>query len=149
MLETRSLIRFLDPGYLLKWFLLILLFSLLPLGDMYLLTVISGTIPRFLLFAGVTATGLLGLVLCFFSATRLLKAMKRRIRDGYYHPADYFQLIGILLAAVLLLTPGLIGDVLGLLFLLPAFRRIVGRLAAGNMHERFKELYEYLKLYEL
>jgi UPF0716 family protein affecting phage T7 exclusion len=75
--------------------------------------------------------------------------MKQRIRDGYYHPADYFQLIGILLAAVLLLTPGLVGDFLGLVFLLPAFRSVIGRLVAGNMHERFKELYEYLKLYEL
>ena len=149
MLETRSLIRFLDPGYLLKWFLLIMLFSLLPLGDMYLLTLISGRIPRFLLFAGVTGTALLGLGLGFFFATRLLRTMKQRIRDGYYHPADYFQLIGILLAALLLLTPGLIGDVLGLVFLLPAFRNLIGRLVAGNMHERFKELYEYLKLYEL
>jgi UPF0716 protein FxsA len=149
MLETRSLIRFLDPGYLLKGFLLIMLISLLPLGDMYLLTVVNGRIPRFLLFAGVTGTALLGLVLGYVSAVRLLKAMKQRIRDGYYHPADYFQLIGILLAATLLLTPGLIGDILGLIFLLPAFRSGIGRLVAGKMHERFKELYEYLKLYEL
>lgn len=149
MLETRSLIRLFDTAYILRLFLLIMLLSLLPFADMWGVLYMDAYFPRHLLLAGIASTALVGLVLTFYLIKRLLTVMRGRIRDGYYPGTNFFHLVGLLLAGVLLLTPGFIGDALGVLLLIPTIRRGVGRLLAGKMENRFKELYEYLKLYEL
>ncbi|SRR6056297_606711 len=149
MLEIRSLMRFLDSGFILRILYLILLFSLVPIADMYVLLQLVELVPKHILMAVVTATGVFGLFLVFLVIRSVLETMHGRIKDGYYPGVEFFELAGLLIAGVLLITPGFVGDVVGLLLLLPALRRAIGRLVAGSMEERFKELYEYLKLYEL
>jgi UPF0716 protein FxsA len=149
MLETRSLIRLFDTGYILKLFFTIMLLSLLPFADMWAVLYIDKFVPRYLLLAGIASTALVGLVLTFLLIKRLLGGMLARIRDGYYPGVEFFHLIGLLIAGILLLTPGFIGDVFGIFLLVPTFRAGFARLVARKMENRFKELYEYLKLYEL
>ena len=141
--------RFLDSGFILRILYLILLFSLVPIADMYVLLQLVELVPKHILMAVVTATGVCGLFLVFLVIRSVLETMHGRIKDGYYPGVEFFELAGLLIAGVLLITPGFVGDVVGLLLLLPALRRAIGRLVAGSMEERFKELYEYLKLYEL
>jgi len=141
--------RFLDSGFILRILYLILLFSLVPIADMYVLLQLVELVPKHILMAVVTATGVFGLFLVFLVIRSVLETMHGRIKDGYYPGVEFFELAGLLIAGVLLITPGFVGDVVGLLLLLPALRRAIGRLVAGSMEERFKELYEYLKLYEL
>jgi len=143
------LMRFLDSGFILRILYLILLFSLVPIADMYVLLQLVELVPKHILMAVVTATGVFGLFLVFLVIRSVLETMHGRIKDGYYPGVEFFELAGLLIAGVLLITPGFVGDVVGLLLLLPALRRAIGRLVAGSMEERFKELYEYLKLYEL
>jgi len=141
--------RFLDSGFILRILYLILLFSLVPIADMYVLLQLVELVPKHILMAVVTATGVLGLFLVFLVIRSVLETMHGRIKDGYYPGVEFFELAGLLIAGVLLITPGFVGDVVGLLLLLPGLRRAIGRAVAGSMEERFKELYEYLKLYEL
>ena len=149
MLEIRSLMRFLDSSFILRLLYIILLLSLLPIADMYVLLQLAELMPKYLLLALVTATGILGLLFTFWVIRAVLDTMHGRIKDGYYPGIEFFEMAGLLVAAVLLITPGFVGDVLGLFLLLPGLRRTIGRVVAGSMEDRFKELYEYLKLYEL
>ncbi len=55
----------------------------------------------------------------------------------------------MLVSSVLLLTPGFITDLVGFLLLVPVFRQAVGRAIAKRLDRNFKEVYEYLKLYDL
>lgn len=141
--------RFLDSGFILRMLYLILLFSLIPIADMYVLLQLVELVPKYVLMAVVTSTGVLGLFSVFLVIRGVLETMHGRIKDGYYPGVEFFELAGLLIAGVLLITPGFVGDVVGILLLLPALRRVIGRAVAGSMEERFKELYEYLKLYEL
>lgn len=149
MLETRSLIRFFDTGYILRIFLTIMGLSLLPFADLWGVLYLDQYLPRHLLLAGIASTALLGLAITFFLVKRMLNFMRARIRDGYYPGSEFFHFAGLLLAGILLLTPGLIGDAIGLLLLIPTFRAGFARIVARKMENRFKELYEYLKLYEI
>ncbi len=149
MMETRTLIRLFDTGYILKFFLIVMLLSLIPFADMWAVLFFDKYIPRYLLLSGIASTALLGLIITFFLIKRLLGLILVNIRDGYYPGVEFFHLIGLLAAGILLLTPGFIGDFIGLLLLIPAFRATVVRLTARKIEDRFKELYEYLKLYEL
>ncbi|MFP4180089.1 MAG: FxsA family protein [Spirochaetaceae bacterium] len=149
MLETRSLLHLFDPGYILKLFFTVMLISLVPLADLWGVLYIDEYIPRYILLAGITSTALLGLGITFYLIKRLIHSMRRQIRDGYYPGTSFFHLIGLLIAGFFLITPGVIGDVVGILLLIPAVRIAVVRPAARKMDTRFKELYEYLKLYEM
>lgn len=141
--------RFLDSGFILRLLYLLLLLSLVPIADMYVLLQLVEVMPKHVLMAVVAATGLLGLFLAFWAIRGVLDTMHARIKQGYYPGVEFFELAGLLVAAVLLITPGFIGDVLGLFLLMPGLRKAIGRALAGSMEERFKELYEYLKLYEI
>jgi UPF0716 protein FxsA len=138
-----------DTGYILKLFLTIMLVSLLPFADLWGVLYIDEYVPRYLLLAGIAGTALVGLIITFVLIRRLLAVMRGRIRDGYYPGTDFFHLVGLLISGILLLTPGVIGDALGLILLVPTFRAAVARLLFRRLEDRFKELYEYLKLYEM
>jgi len=149
MLELRTLIRFLDISFILRILHIVLLCSLIPIGDMVLLLEISGLLPKYALLACITASGLLGMLISYLSIRSVLQHMNTKIKEGYYPRTEFFELLGLLPAAILLITPGFFGDLLGIVLLIPTIRYGLGKALSGNTEEHFKELYEYLKLYEL
>ena len=125
-----------------------MLYSLVPFGECFLILVIARYLDANLVFAMVAGTTLLGLVLILRPISQTLATLQQSIDEGYY-PAEPFALLaGTLLASVLVLTPGFVTDVLGLLFFIPFIRKMIGRLITKPMHNRMKELYEYIKVYE-
>jgi len=149
MLELRTLMRFLDINFILRLLYIVLLCSLIPIADMTLLLELSSTIPKYVLMASITGSGLFGLIIAVLALRSVLGRMNEKIKEGYYPGTEFFELLGLLPAAVLLISPGFTGDFLGLILLLPSIRRNLGKVLSGTTEERFKELYEYLKLYEL
>jgi UPF0716 protein FxsA len=145
----KALIRFFDTGFLLKAFNLLLLYSLIPLGEIYLLYIIAGRVGIYVTLAVAATTGLLGLFLAYSRAAKAAHTARAKVRDGYYPTAEFIELAGNLLGAVLVIIPGFATDAAGLLLLLPVFRNMAGRIITGRMQDRLKELYEYLKLYDV
>lgn len=149
MLDIRGLLQFLDLGFILRLLYLVLLCSLIPIVDMFLVLELVDFIPKYALLSGITASGLLGLLLSYIVIRKVLDQMHYKIKYGEYPRDEFFELIGLMPAAVLLITPGLIGDLIGLFLLMPALRRALGKALSGETEDKFKELYEYLKIYEL
>lgn len=141
--------KFLDIGFILRLLYIVLLCSLIPIVDMLTAVQLAELIPKYLLMAFITVSGLAGMVISYFVIREVLRQIHYKIRSGYYPRNEVFELVGLLPSAFLLITPGFIGDVIGLLLLIPSLRRLVGQLISGRTEDRFKELYEYLKLYEL
>lgn len=141
--------KFLDISFILKLLYIVLLCSLIPLVDMLVVLQLAELIPKYILMAFVTASGLAGILISYFSIREVLRQIHYKIRSGYYPRNEVFELVGLLPSAFLLITPGLIGDLIGLLLLIPSLRRVIGQMISGRTEDRFKELYEYLKLYEL
>jgi UPF0716 protein FxsA len=149
MFETRTLIRFFDTGFILKFLIMIMLISILPIAEVYLYILLSGSISTNLLIAALTGSSLIGLIISYSLIKSHIKTIKNSINEGEYPENNFYRLSGLFLAGILVITPGFIGDFLGLIILIPGISKKIGIIITSPMENEVKELYEYMKLYEL
>ena len=102
--------------------LLFVLFPVVELLGMWVFSLLFGNLTMLCCFI---VTGLLGAVLAMFQMTRYWAECQRQIQRGEIptHPASHGILV--LIASALLITPGFISDLIGMLLLLPPIRSIV------------------------
>ncbi|RKX85103.1 MAG: hypothetical protein DRP58_06310 [Spirochaetes bacterium] len=149
MFEIRTLIRFFDTGFILKFLILVMLISILPIAEVYLYIFLSCKISTYLLIAALTGSSLLGLIISYGLIKSRLKIIKSSINEGEYPENDFFILTGIFIASILLITPGFLGDLLGIIIFIPGISKKIGFIITKPMEDKVKELYEYMKLYDL
>ncbi len=149
MMSIRVFLRFLDRSFIIKLFLIALLYSLLPLSEIFLLIYLGGRIGNYLTLALAALTGLLGMVVALRAFQKNLASLKDRIRQGAYPGREFVNLTGIIIGGLLLLTPGFITDFCGFLLFVPVVRNAAGGAVVSRMQNSLKDLYEYLKLYDL
>lgn len=147
-MEKKILLRFFDKGFLLKYFYILLLYSLFPLGDIYLLLYLKSFFGAYLLTAAAAATGLFGLIIAYRVSSVTLSSMSKKLREGIHPAGEFNELAGAIISAVFLLTPGFFTDFLGLLMIFPFWRNLIGKMITRLLKEELKEISEYLKLYE-
>ncbi len=98
------------------------MFIFIPLVEFALLIEIGrrlGTLPTLLLIFG---TGVVGAYLARLEGIRILYRIQRDFREGVMPAEQLFDAVLVLIAGVVLLTPGLLTDVAGLLLLFPLTR---------------------------
>ena len=149
MFESRTLIRFFDTGFILKFLILVMFISILPIAEVYLYIFFSCRISTYLLIAALTGSSLTGLIISYGLIKSRLKVIKISINEGEYPENDFYKLTGLFLSSILLITPGFIGDLLGISILFPGISKKIGYILTRPMEDKVKELYEYIKLYEL
>ena len=123
--------------------------SLLPIAEVYIYILMTGYLSTYLMIASLTSSSLIGLILSYLVIKTRLNIIKRSINEGCYPEKDFYQLAGIFLASLLIITPGFIGDLTGLFILLPGISRKTGYIITRPIEDKMKALYEYMKLYEL
>lgn len=104
-------------------FKLILLFTALPLAEIYLLVKVGtaiGVIPTALLVVG---TGVVGATLARKEGLSVLRRTRRKFRQGQLPAEELIDGIVLLVSGAFLLTPGILTDLIGLVGLVPWFRR--------------------------
>jgi len=149
MFEIRVLIRFFDTGFILKFLIIVMLISVLPIAEVYLYILLSGVLSPYIMIASLTGSSLVGLILSYGIIKSSLKRIKTLINEDEYPESDFYKLAGIFLGSILIIIPGFIGDLLGLILFIPGVSRKTGYLLTRPMEGKVKELYEYMKLYEL
>jgi UPF0716 protein FxsA len=149
MTGIRVLLRFFEGDFLTKVLFLFLLYSLLPLGEIIIILFIGDALGKYFTLTVAASTGLVGVMVALAQLRTVTDSLRRKIQDGVYPGQEFMGMAGILAGGVLLLTPGFITDTLGFLLFLPFLRNAVGRLITRRMESQLKEVYEYLKLYEL
>jgi UPF0716 protein FxsA len=149
MTALRLLIRFFEKDFIAKLLLLILLYSLLPLSEVLVLLHMGGFVGKYMTLAIAASTGLFGVLMAASQFQSILNILKDKIKDGVYPGQEFISIAGILAGGILLLTPGFITDLFGLLLFVPVFRNMIGRFITRRMEKQLKEVYEYLKLYEI
>jgi len=148
MLTMKALMQFLDRGFVIRALFVTMLLSLILIGEYFLVLSLKTYFPSNLILSGVSATALIGVLIAVRPLTRALDSVQTSIDAGYYPEEPFARFAGTLVAAFLLVTPGLATDAIGLMLFVPILRRLVGSLITRRMHQRLNELYEYLKLYE-
>ncbi|MEZ6094801.1 MAG: FxsA family protein [Pirellulaceae bacterium] len=102
---------------------LLLLFILLPMADLLLLLVVNRTIGFFPTVALVLTTGIVGAWLAKTQWGWLLQRTRSKISQSQVPTELVSDGAMLLLAAALLVTPGLITDAIGFSFLIPWCRK--------------------------
>ena len=130
------------------FFRLLLLFTLVPLVELYLLIRIGGLIgagPTVLLVLG---TGAIGAWLARREGFRSWTAVQRELAGGRLPAAELLHALLVVIAGVLLVTPGVFTDAFGLLMLFRPVRTslirrvqemIARRIQAGDVHVWIQE----------
>lgn len=121
---------------------LFLLFTIVPLLELFLLLRIGGAIGAWPTVAIVIVTGLLGAALARREGIRAWRAVSAELAAGQVPAVELLHGFLVLVAGVLLVTPGVVTDAIGFgllarpirtRFLRWLRRRFVGRIEVGGV----------------
>ena len=101
---------------------LFLAFTLIPFIELYLLMKLGATIGPFYTLLLVILTGAVGAYLARLQGLEAMLRVKARLQQGEPPAEEMLDALIIFIAGIVLLTPGLLTDISGLLLLLPATR---------------------------
>lgn len=107
--------------------LLLLLFAAVPLVDLWLLVQVGRSLGPPATLALVLASALVGVRLAQREGRRVLAGWQRSMARGHLPEAGLLEGALVLAGGVLLVLPGVLTDVLGLLLLVPPTRRLAAR----------------------
>jgi len=115
---------------------LLLLFTAVPVLEFYLLFQIAGRFGFLTTLALVILTGALGAALAKTEGLRLLQDWQVALAQGRMPEDGVINGALLLVGGVLLVTPGVLTDLTGLLLLLPQSRRLVAILMRREIDRR-------------
>jgi len=118
---------------------LMLLFILIPLIELAILVYLGTIIGALYTVLIVVATGILGAVMARHQGLAALSRIRSSIESGIMPANELFDGALILAGGLLLLTPGIITDIVGFAVLVPQTRRIIGRWIRSLIHRRIQQ----------
>lgn len=118
---------------------LMLLFVLVPALELVLLIEIGSRIGTLSTLALIVVTGVVGAQLAGRQGLDVLGRIQRETSEGRLPAVSLIDGAFILVAGALLVTPGILTDVVGLLLLVPAFRRRLGRALRRRFEQAVRE----------
>ncbi|MFQ6090741.1 MAG: FxsA family protein [Candidatus Bipolaricaulia bacterium] len=111
------------------FFKLLAVFVAVPLVELYLLLLVGRVIGAFWTVLIVVLTGVLGGFLAKREGLAVLRRVRERLDGGELPGDELLDGAIILISGALLITPGMVTDLLGLLGLLPLTRRWFKQMA--------------------
>ena len=102
--------------------LLILLFIVLPIAELYVIIQVGGAIGVLPTLAILVADSLIGAALARSQSRAAWERFNRALAEGRIPGREVFDGAMIILGGALLLTPGFITDIVGILLLVPPTR---------------------------
>jgi UPF0716 protein FxsA len=118
---------------------LLVLFVVVPLVELALLIRVGEWLGMMPTLALVIATGVMGATLARMEGARVLTKMQKDLAVGRM-PAPYIlDGLMILVAGVLLITPGLITDAVGFALLVPTVRNVVKQWLRRVLEKRLRQ----------
>jgi UPF0716 protein FxsA len=112
-------------------FYLFLLFTLVPLVEVVILVQIGQATEWWVPIALVIATGILGTVLARWQGWRAMERIREDTRAGRMPAGAIIDGVLIFIAGLLLVTPGVLTDLVGIALLIPPLRSLVKRGVAA------------------
>lgn len=115
---------------------LLILFVTIPLAELFLLIEIGGWIGALPTIALCLLTAMLGAALLRQQGLQTLARARTNLDRGALPAVELLEGVALIAGGALLLTPGLVTDVIGFLCLIPLTRRWLVRLALARMAVR-------------
>ncbi|MFW0859715.1 MAG: FxsA family protein [Dehalococcoidia bacterium] len=118
---------------------LVILFVVMPLAELALLVYLGTLIGVLYTVLIVVVTGLIGAFLAKNQGLATLSRIRSSIERGVLPADELFQGVLILIGGLLLLTPGLITDLVGFAILIPQTRNIVAKWLRGLIQRKIQQ----------
>lgn len=118
---------------------LFLLFTLVPLVEIYLLVQLGGLWGVWPTLGMVMVTGLLGASLARREGRRALARYQEALAKGQLPEEGIVSGLLILVGGVLLIAPGVLTDVTGLALMIPPIRRAVAKQVKARVQKRITD----------
>ena len=115
---------------------LLLLFILLPMAELALLVVIARHTSLLFTIGLLLASGVTGAWLARSQGTRCLSRIREELSKGRMPADSLIDGLMILVAGVMLLTPGVLTDILDFCLLIPPLRAIIKRVVVVRFKHR-------------
>jgi len=109
------------------FFRLLVLFTIVPLAELYLLLQVGSILGVGLTILLVVGTGVVGAYLARLEGWRTLRQMQENLHNGIAPTGELIDAALILGAGLLLITPGIVTDVVGFSLLFPPTRAALKR----------------------
>ncbi len=116
---------------------LFILFTLIPVLELAILIKIGtiiGTLNTVILVIG---TALLGAFLVKMEGLNVMYRFQRNLLEGVFPAEEIFDGAMLLVAGALLITPGVITDIIGFLLVFPASRKIIKSIIRRYIERNF------------
>jgi UPF0716 protein FxsA len=116
---------------------LFLLFTLVPLVELFLLLRIGGAIGPWATLAIVVITGVVGSAMARAQGVRVIRDAQAAMGRGEMPSREILEGILVFAAGLLLVTPGVLTDAVGFALLVPSVRAMVATRIGRSIRERF------------
>ncbi len=116
-------------------FRLFLFFTLIPMAELYILIHIGGIIGGLNTIILVIITGFIGAYLARMEGLNTMIKVRRNLDQGHMPAEELLDAFIILVAGLVLITPGLLTDMAGLLLLWPPTRNKFKRFLRKKFDE--------------
>ncbi len=117
------------------WWVLFVAFVAVPLVEVYLIVQVGQVIGAWWTILLLIASGVVGSWLVRLEGARAWRALHSALQDGRMPARELADGVLILVGGTLMITPGFITDVVGILFILP-FTRPLGRRVLARVISR-------------
>jgi UPF0716 protein FxsA len=117
---------------------LFLLFTLFPILEILILMQISALLGPLSAIILVVGTGFAGASLAKIQGFQTVQRIRENMKQGIMPGDEVFDAFLIFVAGVLLITPGFISDVCGIILLMPNTRARVKRYLVNAINKRIK-----------
>jgi UPF0716 protein FxsA len=118
---------------------LILLFTVLPALELFVLIEVGSHIGALNTILLVIVTGVVGASLAKMQGFMVLQKIKTSLDQGMLPSSELMDGMMILAGGIVLLTPGFISDVIGLFLLIPVTRAMIKILVQKRMEAMLKK----------
>ena len=118
---------------------LFLVFTLIPFVEIYLLIEVGTVIGPFSTLALVVLTAFIGAYLARMQGMQTMFRVRSSLQQGIMPTEDLVDALLIFIAGIVLLTPGFITDLAGLLVLLPRTRVYIKRFVRDRFNMWIKD----------
>ena len=149
MTFNRAMLVFFDGGFLFKLILALLVWSLVPFGEICFFIYLGSLIGNSLVIILASVAGAVGACAGIFQARRVASRLRAALADGRHPGRDAVDLGGLVVSSVLLITPGFVTDAAGFLLLIPSLRAWAGRRLASVLKTQVRDVYDRMKLSSL
>jgi len=119
--------------------LLLVLFTVVPLVELYLLLWLGDLMGFWPTVGLVLLTGVIGATLAKLEGLRVLGQWQGALAEGRVPEAGVLDGLLVLVGGVLLVTPGVLTDVFGFTLLLPPTRKVVARFLRRRVERAIEQ----------